>query len=112
MHAVCVHVHVLVDRADAFLEATLSNARASVGEPGCLRFDVLRSADDPARFLLYEVYRDEAAAKAHKETAHYQTWRETVADWMAAPRRGEPYVSFFPPTEEGWLTRTDPEPEG
>ena len=92
MHVTLVHVHV-VAAADgaAFEEATLENARASVLEPGTVRFDVLRSVEDPTRFVLYEAYVDEAAARAHKETAHYLAWRERVAPWMAEPRVGVPY---------------------
>ena len=83
-----VHVHVRVrpDDIPAFLDATLANARASVEEPGVLRFDVISDEADPAHVVLVEVYRDAAAAAAHKETAHYATWRDTVAPMMARPR--------------------------
>ncbi len=105
MYIACVHVHVKPENCDSFIEATLENARNTVREPGALRFDVIRQADDPNRFILYEVYRNEAGAKAHKETAHYGKWRETVADWMAEPRRGVIHAGLFPETETGWETR-------
>ncbi len=79
-----------------FIEATRRNHDGSVQEPGNLRFDVLQSAGDPTRFVLYEAWRDEAAMAAHKETAHYLAWRETVADWMAEPRQGVPCRGLFP----------------
>ena len=91
MHVTLVHVHVAPADVAAFEEAMLENARASVLEPGNVRFDVLRSVEDPTRFVLYEAYVDEAAARAHKETAHYLAWRERVAPWMAEPRVGVPY---------------------
>ncbi len=91
-----VHVTVRPDRVADFIEATRRNHEASVREPGNLRFDVLQSADDPARFILYEAYVDEAAAAAHKSTAHYAEWRDAVAGWMAGPRRGERYAGLFP----------------
>ena len=106
MHVVCVHVHVKPENRDDFIRATLENARNTIEEPGNLRFDVIQSLDDPNRFVLYEVYRDEAGAAAHKETAHYARWRDTVAPWMAEPRQGVKYASLFPETEEGWATRT------
>jgi autoinducer 2-degrading protein len=96
MHVTLVHAHVAPAHIDEFVEATLANARESVREPGNLRFDILRSADDPARFVFYEAYRDEAAAAAHKETAHYLRWRAAVADWMAEPRVGVRYDGLFP----------------
>lgn len=81
-----VFVHVKPDCVDAFLAATLENQRNSRKEPANVRFDVLRDNSDPTRFILCEVYQDEAGAAAHKETAHYQVWRDTVAPMMAEPR--------------------------
>ena len=96
MHVTLVHVHVVAERVDDFIEATRANHEASVREAGNLRFDVLQSADDPTRFVLYEAYRTADDAAAHKQTDHYLHWRDTVADWMAEPRRGEPYRGLLP----------------
>ena len=73
-----------------------ANHLGAVTEPGCVRFDVLQAPDDPTRFVLYEAYRDAAAAAAHKETAHYLAWKAAVAGWMAEPRRGEPFTGLLP----------------
>jgi autoinducer 2-degrading protein len=97
-----VHVHVVPDRVEEFLAATLVNARASVDEPGVLRFDVLRDRTDPAHVVLVEVYRDEAAASAHKATPHYATWRDAVADLMAVPRESARFDPVFPTGTERW----------
>ncbi len=96
MHVTLVHVRVLADQLDAFVEATLVNQAASVREPGNVRFDVLRDPADPTRFLIYEAYLDADAAAAHKTTAHYLAWREQVAPMMAEPRRGEPWQDLRP----------------
>lgn len=96
MHIVHVHVHVKPDHIDTFRTATIQNARGSVQEPGCVRFDVVQSSDDPSRFVLVEIYRAEQDAARHKETAHYQAWRDAVADMMAEPRRGQRYLGVFP----------------
>ena len=96
MQVTIVHVHVKTEHIDDFVEATRLNHEASVQEPGNLRFDVLQSAGDPARFVLYEAYATKADVAAHKETPHYLTWRETVAEWMASPREGVPYNGLFP----------------
>ena len=99
-----VHVHVRVKPADldAFLPATLANARASVEEPGVLRFDVIQDEADPTHVVLVEVYRDADAAAAHKETAHYATWRDTVVDMMAEPRVRTQFSALFPTEPERW----------
>jgi autoinducer 2-degrading protein len=104
MYAVCVHVCVKEENRDAFLKATLENARATIQEPGNLRFDVIQQIDDPNRFVLYEVYRDESGMQAHKDTSHYAKWRDAVEPWMAEPRRGVKHQSLFPETEAGWRT--------
>ena len=96
MHVTLVHVTVKPEHIDDFIEATRQNHEASVQEAGNLRFDVLQSSDDPAQFVLYEAYTSTADAAAHKDSAHYLAWRDTVADWMAAPRRGVPYTGLYP----------------
>lgn len=91
-----VHVHVKPEHLAEFIEATRKNHEASVQEPGNLRFDVIQSQDDETRFVLYEAYASEEAVVAHKQTAHYLAWRDTVADWMATPRKGVSYNGLFP----------------
>lgn len=83
-----VHIHVKPEFREAFIEASRKNHENSIQEPGNLRFDVLQEADDPNKFILYEVYETEADVLAHKETAHYHTWRTTVEEMMAVPRQG------------------------
>jgi autoinducer 2-degrading protein len=102
MLVVHVHVRVKPDDLDAFLPATLANARASVEEPGVLRFDVIQDEADPTHVVLVEVYRDAEAAAAHKETAHYATWRDTVVDMMAEPRASTKFSALFPTEAERW----------
>lgn len=98
-----VHVHVSVRREfiEAFKEATLENAQSSVKEPGIARFDVIQQADDPSRFVLVEVYRTSEAPARHKETSHYQAWRDRVAPMMAEARTSIKYANLFPP-DAGW----------
>ncbi len=101
MLVVHVHVRVKPEAVERFREATLANARSSVLEPGVARFDVCQQSDDPTCFVLVEVYRTPDDAARHKETSHYQVWRDTVADLMAEPRRSVKYASVFP-DEPGW----------
>jgi autoinducer 2-degrading protein len=97
-----VHVDIAVvpEQLDAFLAATEENATASREEPGVVRFDVLSDRVDPGHVVLVEVYRDEAASAAHKETAHYARWRDTVAPMMARPRRSARFVNTSPGDED------------
>ena len=93
MQIVLVHTHVK--------QATIENASNSVQETGIARFDVIQQADDPTRFILVEVYKTPEAPAAHKATAHYLRWRDTVAEMMAEPRQGIKYANIFP-NDENW----------
>jgi len=101
MLIVHVFAHVKPDQVEAFRAATLENASNSVQEPGIARFDVIQQQDDPTRFVLVEVYRTPDDPARHKETAHYQKWRDTVAAMMAEPRSSVKYTNLFP-DEQGW----------
>ena len=96
MTATLVHVYVKSQFVSSFIEATRENHENSVKEPGNFRFDILQDSADPTKFLLYEVYDSEEAALAHKETAHYLKWRDTVTQWMAKPREGLKHNLLFP----------------
>lgn len=106
MLIVHVHVQVVPGQLQAFLTATHANAKASLDEPGVLRFDVVTDQDDSGHVVLVEVYRDPAAAAAHKETGHYATWRDTVAGMMAVPRQATKFAASFPTEPSRWDTPT------
>ncbi|OQW94369.1 MAG: antibiotic biosynthesis monooxygenase [Beggiatoa sp. IS2] len=97
MHVTLVHVYVKPDCVQDFIVASCINHENSIKESGNRRFDILQDAHDPNKFILYEAYATAADAEAHKKTAHYLQWRETVAPMMANPREGIPYTGLFPP---------------
>src|SRR5262245_21114621 len=96
MYVVCVRAHVQAEHVESFRQAVLENARQSRAEPGNVRFDVLQEESDPARFLLYEVYRSPEDFAAHQRTEHYLHWKSTVEGWMAEPRSAARCRSLFP----------------
>ena len=96
MLIVHVQVHVKPEYLEAFKQASLANARESMKEPGIAAFDVCQQQDDPTRFVLVEAYRTKEAPAAHKETKHYQTWRDSVAPMMAEPRSSVRFENLFP----------------
>lgn len=101
MLVVHVQVQVKPECIAAFKAATLANAAASLREPGVARFDVVQQSDDPTRFVLVEAYRTAEAPAAHKATTHYATWRNAVANLLAAPRTSMKFSTVFP-AEEDW----------
>ena len=96
MHMIVVRLEVKPNRVDDFLKLVTFNAAESRKEPGNLRFDVVRSADNPTLFRLYEVYRGDDAIRAHQATAHYAKWRAEIEALLVAPRISEKLVSVFP----------------
>ena len=102
MTVTCVHVKVKPENVDDFIKATLENHKKSIMEDGNLRFDVLQNSSDPCSFTLYEAYVSEEAAAAHKATAHYGVWRDSVAPWMAQPREGIKHNIIAPTDKALW----------
>ena len=102
MIATLVHVWVKEGCTENFISVTIENHLHSVEEPGNLRFDILRDAENPLKFVLYEAYESEEAAVAHKSTAHYLKWRDQVADWMDQPRQGKKHTIVYPVDTDQW----------
>jgi quinol monooxygenase YgiN len=84
-----VDLDIVPAEGEKFLAAITENGMASVKEPGCRRFDILNLASDPNHFFLYEIYDNEAALKAHRETAHFKKYAATAAS-MVAKREARP----------------------
>ncbi|MHB1347510.1 MAG: antibiotic biosynthesis monooxygenase [Candidatus Humimicrobiaceae bacterium] len=101
MIIVHIYLHTNKEMIEAFKEANIKNAQNSIKEYGILRFDVLQQEDDPSRFLLVEIYRDEKAIASHKETFHYAEWVKTAEPMLAEPRSKTIYRNVFP-DENGW----------
>jgi autoinducer 2-degrading protein len=102
MIVTCVYIHIRPEAINDFILATRANHIESVKEPGNLRFDLIQQAEDPCRFMIYEGYESEEAAAAHKNTAHYLKWRDTVKDFMAEPRQGVRYNIIEPGNRTRW----------
>lgn len=73
---------------EASMRAALTThaRRCTTSEPGCLRYDVSLDPLDATSFLLYQVYENEAALRAHKELPHYAEFRLKVEPWIKTRR--------------------------
>jgi autoinducer 2-degrading protein len=81
-----VTVQVKPEHVREYLQAVAHDAEHSErNEPGCLRFDVVQDREDANRFYYYEVYKDEAALEAHRQTPHFKLYVEKTHSWLAAP---------------------------
>jgi quinol monooxygenase YgiN len=61
-------------------------------DPGAKLFLIGRGKDNPAQFLFYELFRDEAALKAHQESAYFKTYIATQALPLLAKRERSQYT--------------------
>jgi quinol monooxygenase YgiN len=61
------------DEADRVAEILRDFLPEAQSEPGVKLFLISRANDNPAQFLFYELFRDEAAFKAHQDSAHFKT---------------------------------------
>ena len=100
MYVIIAPLQIAEGHKDEFIEGLIGDAKGSVNdEPGCLRFDVVQDAGDPNRVWVYEVYKDEAAFKAHQEAPHYVKFQEAAGkyrvDGIPGAARGSPNV--WPP---------------
>lgn len=82
MFVVTVTIEVFPDRWAEFLPLMMENARASRGEPACVRFDVATDPSREAEVFLYEVYDDEAGFAAHHRTGHYGKFDTATKDMI------------------------------
>ncbi len=97
MYILQVNIHVKPEHLEEFKNVSIENAAAStVDEPGCARFDIMQDASDPTRFIYMEVYQNADAASKHKETKHYNHWREVAEPLLAEPRTRVIYTNVFP----------------
>ncbi len=102
MYSIFVTINVRPEHVEAFMEASVGDAQGSTrDEPGCFRFDMHQDAENPVRFHLYEVYRDEAAFEAHLEAPHFIRWRDTVTPFFDGEIEKIDMKTLFP-SDEGW----------
>ena len=95
MISLIVWLRVDPAQLDTFLEAMGDNASASREEPGCRGFEIHQGQEDPTRFVLVELYDDDASLAAHHQSEHFALWKERSKDGMviekeslrALPRR-------------------------
>ena len=99
MKSLIVKLDIKAEHIEDFKKISYYNSENSRKEPGCLRFDVLQSEENPSVFFLYEIYKDASDIDHHRTTEHYQKWRDTVADMMAVPREVVKAVPLCPSEE-------------
>jgi (4S)-4-hydroxy-5-phosphonooxypentane-2,3-dione isomerase len=90
-----------------FFQAAVSAAGRGQTSPGRRPGAGVRQDEaDPGHVVLTEVYRDEQASAAHKQTPHYAAWRDAVAEMMAEPRQSTRFAAVFPADDPGWVNAT------
>jgi autoinducer 2-degrading protein len=102
MIALFARVEIKEGAVDRFLHYLEADQRGSLGEEGCLRFDVLRDEGDPLVFYLYEVYVDDAAYERHRRTPYFQAMFTEAGDTLAGPPTGHRATPLLPRDAAHW----------
>ena len=84
MIALLVTLNVKPECLSEFRALAEYDAECTIKEDGNVCFDVHVSADDPCKYIFYEVYRDEAALEFHRTTEHYIRWRDESPDLLVS----------------------------
>ena len=94
-----VHFYIKPEHVEAFRDILVEEIKMVLElEPDNIRFDLLQSADDPSRWLVYEILADEAALQHHARMPHYRKVKEALIDMQAKPRSHDKgYDVIFPP---------------
>jgi autoinducer 2-degrading protein len=100
MFVAAVHVFVKPDAIDDFMELIRVDQEGSLAEPGCLRFDVVRSTEDSLEFLIWEIYIDEDAAAFHKTTPHYLAFKAQMPALASKDRYADRYEGVSVPSDK------------
>jgi (4S)-4-hydroxy-5-phosphonooxypentane-2,3-dione isomerase len=84
MRAILAYLTAKPGKEAEFQEKMTAQARRCLAnEPGCLQFDVVQDPKDNTRFVMLEVYADDAAIKAHQDSQHFKDFRPVVGDLVA-----------------------------
>jgi (4S)-4-hydroxy-5-phosphonooxypentane-2,3-dione isomerase len=102
MYIFQIHHYIKSDQVEAYIAATLENARQTMLEPGVIRFDVFQDAGNPTHFSLLEVYQDLTARDNHLKTEHFLKWREVYLQTQERKGNGDEFNALFP-DEERWV---------
>jgi quinol monooxygenase YgiN len=79
MRVIVASFKVKPDCIAAFIEAAKTDAESSVAnEPGCHQFDVNVDPKNPTHFTFYEVYEDQDAIDAHRESPHFKIFFDAI----------------------------------
>jgi len=78
-----VDLVVIPSEMPKFLEAIKENGANAVKEPGCREFNITVLANNPNHVFLYEVYDNEAALNAHRQTEHFKKYQTATANMIA-----------------------------
>ena len=84
MRAIIAYLTEKPGKEAEFKEKMTAQAkRCLANETGCLQFDVVQDPKSPTRFVMLEVYKDDAAIQAHQDSQHFKDFRPVVGDLIA-----------------------------
>lgn len=83
---IIVNVECKMDKIQDFINVTKISQKFTLQEDGCLMYEIFQNNIIPNKFTLFEKYKSEDDFIYHKETEHFQEWRNLTYDMMLTPR--------------------------
>ena len=84
------------DTVDEVRQILLSLIEPSRAEPGCLKYELLQNADDPADFTFVETFASDGALKVHASAPYIAGLAPKLAELVARPSEVSKYRAIGP----------------
>ncbi|CAG6397107.1 antibiotic biosynthesis monooxygenase [Streptomyces cocklensis] len=76
---------------DEFTAAYAEVRRSVLTHPGVHEIRLVRGVESTSRFMLLVEWEDVSTHEKFRQSEQFQTWRWTLAPYLAAPSQGEHY---------------------
>lgn len=78
-------LHCHTDAEDTFELELQKLVEASVGEEGCLQYELYQYENQRCQYTIIEEWKDEAALKQHQEMPHYKNFGRVAPVLLSKP---------------------------
>ncbi|MDR1666881.1 MAG: antibiotic biosynthesis monooxygenase [Bacteroidales bacterium] len=82
---ISARVFIQPEKVAEFIEATQSLIEQSRAEEGNISYSLFQDPADPAKFLFFEEWKNQAAVEAHFATEHFKQFGETLNACASTP---------------------------
>lgn len=82
---IAARLYIQPEHVDEFIELFRGLTGLTLQEPGCTAYELYQDPHDPARFLVFETYVDQAAVDAHFAAPYFAEYGEKIGALASKP---------------------------